>query len=473
MRGLVYLICFNHCQLSLRLLSLPFSFLSLIRVLLQGGTCQTTVMEGADGEQTETRYCDCATAFTDDDIFAGEFCEHKATSFCTIPTGDTLEGVLFCTNGGTCRMNHLEGCECDAAWEGLSCEFATDTSSFVDDNDEADNDQFLTDAGDDDPFSCDLPCHNGGICAHGAKDLGHFADVIGDVSHLNATFHADQFAHCVCPPGFVGLLCEYQVETCGEHEHYCLHGSKCVEKNGKKECDCSQADETVGSLDGRPFAGDSCEHVATDICNIGGTSYPGQPLYFCTNGGICNAYVENGLENPGCKCTAEWTGPHCEVSIASFQARASTASRDDVSSIIWIVAVVLVIVLAVLVVGKRLISVKRPNHPSDDEILEKTIPHAFPRRRRRAGFNGSMNLAPAHRSSLADSPPRTSNSDAIVPAAAAPEKLGENDNETDTFHDEPDGILTEGETDIDRHHSDGPIMGGKSGQKNEEFVDFV
>ena len=336
-----------------------------------------------------------------------------------------MEGVAFCTNGGTCRKNHLEGCSCSADWEGRSCEFAVDDD--IDDEDflpgQDDNDD------DDDPFSCDLPCHNGSVCAHGAKDIGQLAQVveaIGDVSHLNATFHSDQFAHCVCPKGFVGVLCETQLEV--------------------------------------------------DICTIGAPSFPGQPLFFCLNSGYCNAYVEYGIEDPGCTCPDGYNGQHCELPIlVSSQESRARGKSNDVGPMIGIATAVLVGALALLVAGKRFISRKAAsNHQQADKMSHNTTPgpHAFPRRRRKAGFNGTKNLAPKRSSVIDSTPPRPSISDLIV-AGTPPLTPDDNDDDDgDLFHDEPDGIMNDNSRDErDGDDEDGNDL--ESVSKNLESIDFV
>lgn len=385
-----------------------------------------------NGGQSEVMHCDCSSAFTNQDIFAGESCEHKATTLCTAGTND-MEGVQFCTNGGTCRNNHLEGCTCDPAWDGLHCEFAADADNFAEDDDGS-----FAAPNDDDILGCNLQCHNGGMCAHGFKDLGRLKDVVSGVSHLNGTFSDVHFAHCVCPEGWVGLTCDHKIEVCGDDEHVCLHGSKCVEKNEGHECDCSEADEDIIGSSGRTFgtfAGDSCQHVATDICNARGTPYPGQPLYFCVNSGKCNAYVEENAENPGCTCPDMWTGDHCEVSVQSLQVNSQTGNvRSEIGPIIGIIVAALVAILAVLVIAMRFVATKKagPEEPTKN-------PHSFPRRRRRAGFGGTTNLAPTHRSALVEG--NSSSSDPMAMGMTLPP-----DDEPDAFHDESDGIMSEPES---------------------------
>ena len=79
---------------------------------LNGGTCTTTIVSTEDGETKEVDSCDCNTAYTDTDKFAGEYCEYKSTTFCTQRhQGQDLQDVLFCVNEGTCRESILDGCD--------------------------------------------------------------------------------------------------------------------------------------------------------------------------------------------------------------------------------------------------------------------------------------------------------------------------------------------------------------------------
>merc|ERR1712003_575984 len=101
------------------------------------------------------------------------------------------------------------------------------------------------------------------------------------------------FDHCVCQPGFTGLRCEYNIETCGEEEHFCLHGAKCItitnsDNLQKYSCDCSTTSSSISPA----FAGESCEHKSTSVCTIGDL-LPGQPLSFCVNGGTCLREVDS------------------------------------------------------------------------------------------------------------------------------------------------------------------------------------
>lgn len=63
-----------------------------------GGTCVET--DQPDGSIRE--YCDCSTAKSSDGrvSYAGEYCEHEATTTCS---NDHINGHQFCVNGGTCK----------------------------------------------------------------------------------------------------------------------------------------------------------------------------------------------------------------------------------------------------------------------------------------------------------------------------------------------------------------------------------
>ena len=75
------------------------------------------------------------------------------------------------------------------------------------------------------------------------------------------------FEHCVCPDGYFGIRCEYEVEECGNSGHVCLHGSTCNAEPGNTKCNCDDADELAAGL--------YCEFTATDECDTT-AAIPGQ-----------------------------------------------------------------------------------------------------------------------------------------------------------------------------------------------------
>jgi hypothetical protein len=62
-----------------------------------GGSCLTVELE--DG--SVQNFCDCTTSFTGPEAFAGQYCEHKVTTFCSKDVD--ANGVHFCVNNGVCR----------------------------------------------------------------------------------------------------------------------------------------------------------------------------------------------------------------------------------------------------------------------------------------------------------------------------------------------------------------------------------
>lgn len=295
---------------------------------LHGGKCVYF-----DDDDTGSSGCDCSTAFDDFHRYDGPFCQYQSTEFCSMPEG-TLATIEFCVNNGTCQGDG--NCRCPSGFYGSRCEMTIYDDQRPDDFVDAENDY---------EYNCRLTCSNGGFCAKGVANHGPYQDTISGVSHLNRTHHETYFEHCVCPEGFLGLTCEHKVLTCGNDEHYCLHGSTCVKYNDDYLCDCSKVDETIGHGD-QPsvFAGDSCEHPANDIC-VQGDIFPTRPLYFCVNHGVCRAYVVEGDDDPGCNCPNGWEGPHCEI--RSQYGITLPYSADETKSV-TLISVVTVLVVAIL-----------------------------------------------------------------------------------------------------------------------------
>ena len=207
---------------------------------------------------------------------------------------------MFCVNNGKCKEENVwEGCDCDSTgFTGFSCEFRSASAPEITEPTEevpTANTETNTNntpsptpdtagADDADYVSCSAQCLNGGTCNKGAKNHGILENI--EIKDLNQTSNMD-FEHCVCRPGFAGVHCEIKVDVCGEGEHVCLHGSKCVSDGEYHACDCSSADQGEES---EAYAGRSCEHKSTDICTQGELG-PGKPLSFCTNSGTCKQKV--------------------------------------------------------------------------------------------------------------------------------------------------------------------------------------
>jgi len=116
---------------------------------------------------------------------------------------------------------------------------------------------------------------------------------------------------CQCDPNYSGADCSIPFETCEDGERTCFNGSTCVRNNQrdpntnkyKYHCDCTKA---VGVSS---FAGIQCRQQATSYCVLGRTE---SEYAFCTNGGTCVRVVENGKSHPGCHCSDDFEGAHCQ-----------------------------------------------------------------------------------------------------------------------------------------------------------------
>lgn len=250
-----------------------------------GGRCVERTVDGQP-----LFHCDCSAASTEEADYAGRFCQFKATSYCNKVPG--MNGRLFCTNGGTCQEDIQKGCICPDPFVGFSCEFVRSDFEQAAGNNEGGGLNTPTNNPPVDPASaqkCDLSCKNDGVCRFGPKQ-----GVDAPSSNSGELLH-DNYMHCVCPQGFAGLYCEQDVEICGNGEHLCLNGGKCVKYGDEDACDCSSAmgGDSQAEENTSFFVGNKCQHPVNDLCS---TDFPrpGQPLLFCVNGGQCLAYVASG-----------------------------------------------------------------------------------------------------------------------------------------------------------------------------------
>jgi len=263
-------------------------------VCLNGGSC----VRRSYGDTNLDYHCDCSTSFSASNEeslyvapYTGRYCEVPVETICDQEL--TTNGYLFCTNKGTCKGQSYLGCNCPEGRHGAACEFDTNNELFEDGY----------------GLECNTHCKHGGICRKGAKSMT-FIDTInndvGDLSLYRDSYNSD-FEHCVCPPGYMGLHCETEVQVCGsgdavaDYSSACLHGAPCVETNERNDpwkCDCSRG--TFSQL-----AGEFCQHKKTTNC---GTS----PNAFCTNEGSCKSVGNDEHEFEGCTCKPPFVGFHCE-----------------------------------------------------------------------------------------------------------------------------------------------------------------
>ena len=125
-----------------------------------GGTCKRMSVRTESGGTRPHYTCDCSTAFDDEgNYFAGNACEHKATSYCTVPSDDNDDQApLFCTNHGTCNpIDPRRGCACDIGFTGPACEFSS-MDNLVDRNEDEHKHHKTVPCGD------DSFCYHGGTC---------------------------------------------------------------------------------------------------------------------------------------------------------------------------------------------------------------------------------------------------------------------------------------------------------------------
>ncbi|NXR12276.1 SNED1 protein, partial [Semnornis frantzii] len=180
-----------------------------------------------------------------------------------------------CQNAGSC-LETEQGyiCECQEGYTGQDCR---------------------------DKLSDGCECRNGGSCLEG-----------------NVTV-------CQCPPGFFGLVCEFEVTTtpCNMNTQ-CPDGGYCMEYGGSYLCVCHtdySTNHTVPSpCDSEPclnggfceahddsytcecpsgFLGKHCEKAKPRLCSTGP----------CRNGGTCRE--ADGEYH--CTCPYRFTGKHCEI----------------------------------------------------------------------------------------------------------------------------------------------------------------
>jgi len=323
-----------------------------------GSTC--VEMKEIDGGITT--HCDCSTANSDFDLFAGLMCQYEVSAFCQMKDGNN--DYAFCTNGGTCAGDPNQGCICPEGFTGFSCEFPSSVNEAVPEV----SPPSLEDG--DKMVECGYHhCVNGSTCVEEKEEIDGVITKHCDCSTANSEFalfagHMCQYEvsnfcarnngstdhsfctnggicsedsnqRCVCPEGFSGESCEIIVEKLEETSlmideindvekseetlpttdkindmvpckyHGCLHGSTCAEKEEidgviTKHCDCSTANTEFAS-----YAGRMCQYEVTSFC---ASSNSNSDDSFCTNGGICP-----DEPNQGCICPEGFSGVSCEV----------------------------------------------------------------------------------------------------------------------------------------------------------------
>ena len=231
-------------------------------------------------------HCDCRFSNKGSVSFAGRFCQYEATMYCSEGEGNGVNGDLFCVNNGTCQNDAYLGCVCPDGYRGFSCEYYVQEDLPSGHNATKPFDPV-------EETGCTLSCSGRGRCRDGIKDIDD--QVYGYAEHLSkaTALASEQFEHCVCDDGWTGLNCEHEAKLCPVGDYHCFHGGDC--DGDDQKCDCSTAQST--ELNTSTFAGDHCEHPATDICSeqVDVVKYnPAKGLSFCVNSGTCKRKVGEG-----------------------------------------------------------------------------------------------------------------------------------------------------------------------------------
>lgn len=284
-------------------------------ICLHGGTCVITTQIDQNDHTSTQYHCDCTSASdAEGNFYAGKYCEHVATDMCS-----ETDWNLFCTQGGECKTNPIEGCKCPTGTAGYKCEFLLENMQTEAQDDEEDDDDV-----EDDATRCgDGYCQNGGSC------------VIEEVVSANGTSETKESCDCSTSGSdgvfFGGEFCQYKATTvCGDGD-FCLHHGSCLEDG---TCDC---------LSG--WTGDHCE---TETMEDDGSGQPGEVCgdAVCFNGGVC---AETEMIGPDgslevtlhCDCSSafddsySYAGTSCHFPSTSFCSQPSPG--DDLAEVLYCV----------------------------------------------------------------------------------------------------------------------------------------
>jgi hypothetical protein len=177
-------------------------------------------------------------------------------------------GEVYCLNGGSCPQEQQEqeeeslaasNCACVDDYTGPHCEIGP---------------------------VCNIECLNKGTCILGESDSPFLTVWPGDSPSGEM--------YCGCAKGYAGHHCEYSVDICGNNEHICLHGSKCVDgvsdgSDGSESysCKCGNSDDVCRQQQGAQFCSPildkGIDGLPPAVEYYGSMAVPA----FCFNGGKC------------------------------------------------------------------------------------------------------------------------------------------------------------------------------------------
>jgi len=305
-----------------------------------------------------THHCDCNEINQqkkekgDKVQFAGRHCEIVSTSVCKYD--DDADDQTFCTHNGTCPAEWHEHCTCPDEFHGAHCQFKVQdpeatTTALQGGGNPVEHTQAPKHE------SCRLDCKNGGHCRKGSKQDAHVQQLVSKygkqldaLGGLNITYNQN-FEHCACPDGFVGIECEYSMTECGDNgeDHPCFHGSICTMVDSVPTCVCSESDTKA--------AGVFCQHLASDVCDANLSDEEGGNRGFCTNGGVC---VTNKDGEAACRCHSKFEGAHCEfsksilgISSSEFDSSSKNSQSSEGLSGASKLGITMTVILCVGVIG--------------------------------------------------------------------------------------------------------------------------
>jgi len=140
---------------------------------------------------------------------------------------------------------------------------------------------------------CDCPAGFGGDGKNNGTDCALLTDC-GDEPCLNGGKCSDDGGMVTCDctgTGFVGTVCQQDIDECLSSDPPCINGAQCVNEPGTFSCDCT----------GTGFEGGDCSKDF-DECTVNNP---------CKNGATC----ANTDGSYMCTCDEGWVGRDCTFDI--------------------------------------------------------------------------------------------------------------------------------------------------------------